>query len=342
MTAGIWARRVAFLAAALAVAGCASRTPAVTRPPAAVAPPTAPAAESGLYKVGNPYQVDGVWYYPAENYAYREEGIASWYGDDFHGKRTANGERFDMNAVSAAHPTLPMPSSVKVTNLDNGRELNVRVNDRGPFKSRRVIDLSRRAAQLLGFDTAGTARVRVEINAEESLTMKNQALRSSPGELPKVAAAPVAAVTAAPLAPPVMSDASPSPGGRPVPAPKVVAAALPAPKPVSAPPAKTAKGAKAAGAPVAMNGHAAAPALPPAAAGPGIYVQAGAFSDLSNAHRLEQELKEFGNSFVLPVTINNRQLYRVRLGPLGDTEIAEGLLGRVRSYGYDDAQIVRY
>src|SRR4051812_4386212 len=87
---------------------------------------------SGLYKVGNPYQIDGIWYYPAEDYAYDETGIASWYGPDFHGKSTASGERYDMNEVTAAHKTLPMPSMVRVTNLENGRSLVIRVNDRGP------------------------------------------------------------------------------------------------------------------------------------------------------------------------------------------------------------------
>src|SRR5690606_38262377 len=95
-------------------------------------------------------------------------------------------------------------------------------------------------------------------------------------------------------------------------------------------------------APNPLRGEGTFPALPPAASGPGVYIQAGTFSEVSNAHRLEQELREFGNAFVLPVTVNNSQLYRVRLGPIADPEMADALLGRVRSYGYDDAQIVRY
>lgn len=123
---------------------------------------------AGEYKIGNPYQVDGVTYYPKENYHYDETGIASWYGADFVGKRTANGETFDPNELTAAHNTLPMPSLVRVTNLDNGRSVVVRVNDRGPFSNGRIIDVSRRAAELLDFAKIGTAKVRVQILAEES------------------------------------------------------------------------------------------------------------------------------------------------------------------------------
>jgi rare lipoprotein A len=112
-------------------------------------------------------------------------------------------------------------------------------------------------------------------------------------------------------------------------------------KPLAPPPVgKPVKGL--AGAPVPANGQGTIPALPPAAAGPGLYVQAGAFSDVANARRLEHELSDFGNAFVLPVTVNNRQLFRVRLGPLADDATAADMLGKVKAYGYDDAQIVRY
>ena len=122
-----------------------------------------------VYKVGTPYKINGKWYYPAVNYEYDEIGIASWYGPGFHGKRTANGEVFDQNKITAAHKTLPMPSIVKVTNLDNGLVLeNVRVNDRGPFAGDRIIDLSKKAAEKLGFLKNGVAKVRVEILEDES------------------------------------------------------------------------------------------------------------------------------------------------------------------------------
>jgi rare lipoprotein A len=116
----------------------------------------------GVYRVGNPYVVAGRVYVPEDNPHYRAEGVASWYGSDFHGRATANGEIFDSESISAAHPTLPLPSYVRVTNLGNGRSLIVRVNDRGPYAGNRLIDVSERAAHLLGFTVRGTAFVRVE------------------------------------------------------------------------------------------------------------------------------------------------------------------------------------
>ncbi|MDI9408791.1 MAG: septal ring lytic transglycosylase RlpA family protein [Candidatus Pacebacteria bacterium] len=125
---------------------------------------------TGYYKIGKPYQIEGVWYKPAIDYDYDEEGVSSWYGPGFHGKSTANGEKFDTNSMSAAHRTLPMPSFVRVTNLDNDRWVIARVNDRGPYvkTSNRILDISRRGAQLLGFIEKGTAPVRVQIMARES------------------------------------------------------------------------------------------------------------------------------------------------------------------------------
>jgi rare lipoprotein A len=116
----------------------------------------------GGYKVGQPYTINGQTYYPSENPAYRAEGIASWYGPDFHGRLTANGEIFDMHGISAAHPTMPLPSYARVTNLDNGRSIIVRVNDRGPYARNRIIDVSIGAANALGFYGDGLAHVRVE------------------------------------------------------------------------------------------------------------------------------------------------------------------------------------
>jgi len=116
----------------------------------------------GTYRVGSPYLVGGRMYVPRYNPHYKAVGLASWYGDDFHGRYTANGEIFDLNAISAAHPTMPLPSYARVTNLANGRSLIVRVNDRGPYAGNRIIDLSVRAAKLLDFYRRGTTWVRVE------------------------------------------------------------------------------------------------------------------------------------------------------------------------------------
>lgn len=142
---------------------------------------------AGDYKVGKPYKVGGVWYKPQEDPFYDRVGNASWYGRDFHGRSTANGERFDMNKLTAAHTTLPMPSHVRVTNLSNGRSLVLRVNDRGPFAKGRIIDVSRRAAQLLGFEKKGVERVRVQaVSADGRILGK-------PGRKPRrTAAAPPA------------------------------------------------------------------------------------------------------------------------------------------------------
>lgn len=116
----------------------------------------------GVYRVGQPYMVGGRVYVPEENINYSAEGMASWYGNDFHGRYTANGEIFDMNSISAAHPTLPLPSYVRVTNLSNSRSIVVRVNDRGPYARDRLIDVSVKTAELLGFHGHGVTRVKVD------------------------------------------------------------------------------------------------------------------------------------------------------------------------------------
>lgn len=122
-------------------------------------------AQSPQYAAGAPYRIKGRVYVPRTNPGYDRVGVASWYGRAFHGRRTANGERFDMHALTAAHPTLPLATLVRVTNLDNGRSIAVRINDRGPFAGGRIIDLSRAGARALGFEARGTARVRVTVIA---------------------------------------------------------------------------------------------------------------------------------------------------------------------------------
>jgi rare lipoprotein A len=159
------ARVSAVLAACVALSNCASKVDpryGVSASPRVVADGEPVPKGGGTYRVGKPYTVAGRIYVPEENASYRTEGIASWYGEDFHGRLTANGEIFDMHAISAAHPTLPMPSYVRVTNLANRKSLVVRVNDRGPYAHGRVIDLSVKAAKLLGFHHKGLGRVRVE------------------------------------------------------------------------------------------------------------------------------------------------------------------------------------
>jgi rare lipoprotein A len=169
---GLGMRNVpAIVIGTLTLGGCASLTPqpldldtgTTKRTPVPINASSRGAAPpaTARYKVGAPYQAGGLWYVPAEQPDYDEVGLASWYGDAFDGKATANGEIFNMNGVSAAHATLPLPSIVEVTNLENGRTLKIRLNDRGPFHPGRIIDLSRGAAQQLGFYQKGTAKVRV-------------------------------------------------------------------------------------------------------------------------------------------------------------------------------------
>jgi rare lipoprotein A len=161
------ARGLAVAAICLVLANCSSSSRVdpkygVSSSPRVVALGDPVPKGGGTYRVGKPYMVAGRVYVPEENVNYREDGLASWYGDDFQGRLTANGEIFDMSSLSAAHPTLPMPCYVRVTNLGNGKSLIVRVNDRGPYHNNRVMDVSSRAAELLEFKSSGVARVRVE------------------------------------------------------------------------------------------------------------------------------------------------------------------------------------
>lgn len=165
------ARCVAAVGTCLALANCASSDKFASRvdpkygvssSPRVVAWGDPVPKGGGTYRVGKPYMVAGRTYVPEEDVNYRAEGMASWYGDDFHGRQTANGEVFDMGSLTAAHPTLPMPSYARVTNLSNGKSLIVRVNDRGPYHGNRLIDVSNKAAELLEFKGNGVARVRVE------------------------------------------------------------------------------------------------------------------------------------------------------------------------------------
>lgn len=197
------ARRVRPLAAALLTLVLAACTTSRAPPPRASSP---------TVKIGKPYQVFGTTYYPSDDRSYDQRGLASWYGPGFHALATANGERYDQDDLTAAHKTLPMPSFVEVENLDNGRRLTVRINDRGPFVDGRIIDLSRRAAQLLGVDRPGTARVRVR-----------RVYPDTPWPAPVMASAAPAMLPPTPVPSPVLV-------ALPTPAPvTIIPAAAPAP-----------------------------------------------------------------------------------------------------------------
>ncbi|MEX2008650.1 MAG: septal ring lytic transglycosylase RlpA family protein [Dongiaceae bacterium] len=305
------------LVLALAAAGCAEtelvidRTKLVTR---------SPAEAPGAYKIGQPYTIGGVWYYPAENYEYNETGVASWYGAQFHGKTTANGETYDMNALTAAHKTLPMPSLVRVTNLENGRAVVLRVNDRGPFAQGRIIDVSRRGAQLLGFEIQGTARVRVDIMADESRilaaraqSIQESAVAAATGTGPR--AAPTTVVTSETLAPG-------SVGGAPAAGP-ATAPSPPTPRLTTAEPAPA-------------NGEVVVYPVRQTR----LFIQAGAFAEIHNAQRLTTALSRFGRSEMIPTRVGGQQYYRVRLGPIATVEEADRLLAQVVQAGHPEARLV--
>ena len=303
-------RVAALLLTASIVAGCATSHGTATPPPG-----------GGVYKVGSPYQVAGVWYYPREQPGYDETGIASWYGAQFHGRVTANGEVFDRNGVTAAHPTLPLPSNVRVTNLQNGKSVVVRVNDRGPYKNGRIIDLSEAAADLLGYRLAGTARVRV--------TYLGRADLNGPGLAPPSEQTPAEVATAVPAAPTTEVAAAPlAPVAGVATAPPVATAELAAP--ITQPAAPIAN----VGA--AVTGQVIAVPVPPI---PSIYVQVGAFTVAENAHRVEARLRSLGAKISSTVS-GGKTIYRVRIGPLQDVGVADATLARVPALGQNDGRIV--
>ncbi|MBL4667254.1 MAG: septal ring lytic transglycosylase RlpA family protein [Sneathiella sp.] len=269
-------------------------------------------------KVGKPYQIKGLWYYPKVDPGYNKTGIASWYGDPFHGRKTANGETYDMNLMTAAHKTLPMPTEVRVTNLENGRSIVVTVNDRGPFVHGRIIDLSRRAAQLLGVIQKGTARVRVETLQSENGDIRYLAKANTAPEESRVAsAAPQASVQSSSLTPPSAVKVAPTS--------KAASKAAPVNTPVGE--QKVATLSK-----LAVVQQTVAPTE--------IFIQAGAFIDFTNANKLSAALSPLGAAKVYQVLVNGQDFYRVRLGPVYDVTEADQLLAKLINSGHTNARIV--
>jgi rare lipoprotein A len=298
--------RLAMLLLGLMVSACAETTLVVDQSKMLNQPTKVPPG----YKVGNPYQVDGVWYYPAINYDYDETGVASWYGPGFVGHATASGEVYDQNAMTAAHKTLPLPTMVRVTNLENGRQIQLRINDRGPFVNNRIIDLSRRAAQLLGLEQAGTAKVRVQVMAEESRALAVAAGAGEEAGVPKPSAAPLAKVTTETL--PGSTKPAATAGGTIKP---IVLGSAPVPQPSTTV--------------VQQPVHAT-----------NLFIQAGAFLQMSNADRLRAKLASVAAARVVPVQLGAQRFYRVRLGPIATVEQADAMLGRVIAMGNKDARLI--
>lgn len=274
----------------------------------------------GTYKVGTPYQISGVWYYPKEDVFYDETGVASWYGEDFHEKATANGEVYDMDALTAAHRTLPLPTMVRVTNLENGRSIRLRVNDRGPYARGRIIDISRRGAKLLGFYDRGTARVRVQFEgrAEVGAAPPQDETEIASTRPSDVRAAPRASVSETALAPPPGATAAPP--RQPPPEVRVASTAHMAPIPDVEPDGVV--------------------TTVPVPARTQLWVQVGAFQSRANADRLVERLTYVGYAQVSKTLVNGKPLHRVRFGPLSTVEQADAMLNKVIEKGQNGAQIV--
>jgi len=275
-----------------------------------------------VYKIGAPYQVNNIWYRPEENYKYKEVGIASWYGPDFHNGITANGEKYDMHALTAAHRTLPLPSIVKVTNLENGKSVFVRVNDRGPFVNNRIIDVSKKAAEMLDFKELGTAKVRVEIMEEESKALKKEILdhggKFVDGGAPMEEIVPPNAVIAIPVANPIEEPVALSQWENT----EQTTQSLDEQQVIFSP----------------KKEEAPAPVLAPMPAG--YYVQAGAFSKIENATALKSKLSEFGDVLIAEKQTPNGVVYRVRIGPFTSGEEGVSLMDRMKAAGYSDTRLV--
>lgn len=283
-------------------------------------------------KVGSPYQIDGTWYIPAHEPDYDEIGVASWYGADFHGRLTASGEIFDMTVPTGAHPTLPIPSLVEVTNLENGNSIIVRINDRGPFRDGRLIDLSARGAELLGFRDSGVARVRVRYvgQAPREPLATAQTLAPRPGSAPGPATQPAPR----PTRPQLMAEAAP--GQAPAPGTTVtpVRNQAPAPGPAPGRQQRPRSEAQPTGATGSRSAGTAAAAIPPGH-GP-MFLQVGAFARRANAERAGQAAGSIGTVRIVepqPGATGGAALYRVLVGPWTDPVRARAAVDQAGSLG---------
>ena len=327
-------------AVAVGVAACSSAPPRPKNPsPAATpereTPPPAPSVQDVVprneprSRSGNPpfYDVLGKRYFVlSSNVGYVERGVASWYGPGFHKVRTSTGEIYDMYGMSAAHRTLPLPAYVRVTNLQNGRSVVVRVNDRGPFVGNRIIDLSYTAASKLDMLRNGTAMVEV------------RSLDTAPAPGPAPAPdAPITAAGSTPAAAPL--TASPleavSPAAAAAGSAVVGSPATGSPVVGSAVAGSAVAGSAVAGSPVV--GSAVAQVAVPAA----LFIQAGAFSDPKNAERLVGKLRGggYGKIFVRDNEIAGRRMYRVRIGPVPNVAEFDRIVAALERVGVHDAHL---
>lgn len=259
---------------------------------------------TGKYKIGEPYKTkDGIWYYPHEDYEYEEVGIASWYGTEFHGRPTANGEIFNKNALTGAHRTLPMPSVVKVTNLENGKSAVIRVNDRGPFTKDRILDVSQRTAQILGFEQQGSTQVKVEIMPEESKRLKELALA---GNIPPASGNNNYIEEPKPIVTTVTDVEEPVDNGDLSENEMLITS--PTESQIS-------------------NGN--------------YFVQIAALASLENANELKSKIRHIGPAVVHKSYVKGATMYRIRLGGFATRSEAFNYLNKAKNSGYYNAQVVR-
>ena len=280
----------------------------------------------GKYKVGDPYKIKGIWYYPRVDYRYDKTGIASWYGPGFHGKKTANGEVYDQNALTAAHKTLPMPSMVQVTNLENGRSLRLTINDRGPFAHGRIIDVSRRGAQLLGFFKDGTARVRVQLMETESRILAQQAKQNI---LFQSGGTPIGSQTKLPKASVTQKSLLPPKGGTESKPKNILVSKKPSIR------ASKSISTKRSRMPIADGKITQVPIVENE-----MYIQVGAFTEFNNANRVAMRLAGLENVKITSKIIGSKEFFRVRAGPISSLSNADNILDRVLNAGFLAARIV--
>jgi len=318
---------IVLIAMALAIAGCASHKHTAKRDPFAgqgspIYPGKGPVPwGGGRYFVGKPYQVAGEWFTPKEQPGYDKKGVASWYGEDFNRRKTSNGEWFDMNRLTAASATLPLPSYVKVTNLDNGREVVVRVNDRGPFVDTRIMDLSKAAADELGYLNKGTTKVRVQFigpaplndNGGKHLMAMNTELERGTPNRSLIAAADrrrgkssVANVTVAEAPPPKKASraVAETVAYQPPPTPEAPAAA-------------------------SLTGDIS------------YFIQLGSFSDGGNAARVRDQFASAWPVQFIELSGAAGPIYRVRIGPITDPDDAQTALADAQTAGFSDAHLIK-
>lgn len=318
---------IVLIAMGLAIAGCASHKQTAKRDPFAgqgspIYPGKGPVPwGGGRYFVGKPYQVAGDWFTPKEQPDYDKKGVASWYGEDFNRRKTSNGEWFDMTRLTAASATLPLPSYVKVTNLENGREVVVRVNDRGPFVDTRIMDLSKAAADQLDYLNKGTTRVRVQYlgpaplndNGGRHLMAMNTELERGTPNRKLIAAADRRRGTSA-VANVAVAEAPPPKKARQAVAETV--AYQPAPAPVS-------------------------PAVAAPTGDVSYFIQLGSFSDGGNAARVRDQFASAWPVQFIELSGAAGPIYRVRIGPISDPDDAQTALTDAQTAGFSDARLVK-